>query len=165
MNTVAQIWNTIVTSNFFNFVVMVLILAWIFKKADLINKLENAKLNIKSSITNSEKEKLNAEKELLDTKKSVENLDNEIKIKIQDAENRAETMAKNIAAVTEEKVQKIKNSVSTAVQTEEKKLSNTLSKKTAKASSELAKANIKAILKSHPELHEKYINQSIEELG
>ncbi len=165
MNTVAQIWNTIITSNFFNFVVMVLILAWIFKKTDLINKLENAKLNIKNSIAHSEQEKINAEKELLNTKKSIESLEDEIQIKIQDAENKAETLAQNIKSTTESRIQKIKTSVETAIQSEEKMLSAALSKKTARASSELAKEHIKNVLKAHPELHEKYITQSIEELG
>ena len=70
MNTIGQIWNFIVTSNFFNFVVMVLILAWIVKKFDLINALENIKLNIQNTIKKAEEEKAAAEKELINAKKS-----------------------------------------------------------------------------------------------
>ena len=165
MNTIAQIWNTIVTSNFFNFVVMVLILAWIIKKFDLINKLENSKSKIKEVIKNSEREKINAQNEFLKTQKSVEYLEDEIKIKLEDAEKRAETIAKSIEIQTEEKVKKIKSNISRVIQAEEKTISAKLSQKTAKASSEIAKAHIKSVLQAHPELHEKYINQSIEELG
>lgn len=165
MNTIAQIWNTIVTSNFFNFVVMVLILAWIVKKFDIINKLENAKSKVKEVIENSEQEKINAQNEFLKTQKSVENLEDEIKIKLDDAEKRAETIAKNIETQTEEKVKKIKNNIERVIKAEEKTISAKLSQKTAKASSELAKVHIQEVLKAHPELHEKYINQSIEELG
>ena len=74
MNTIGQIWNIIVTSNFFNFVVMVLILAWIVTKFDLINVLENIKINIQNTIKKAEEEKAAAEKELINAKKSVEKL-------------------------------------------------------------------------------------------
>ena len=165
MNTIGQIWNIIVSSNFFNFVVMVLILAWIVTKFDLINVLENLKINIHNTIKKAEEEKAAAEKELLNAQKSVENLGNEIKEKIDSAEIQAEKIAKNIALETEKKVTNIKNNIERAISAEEKTISARLSKKTALASSELAKQHIKTLLEAHPELHEKYINQSIEELG
>ena len=52
MNTIGQIWNFIVTSNFFNFVVMVLILAWIVKKTNLAAALENVKKGQYETISN-----------------------------------------------------------------------------------------------------------------
>ena len=165
MNTIGQIWNFIVKSNFFNFVVMVLILAWIVKKFDLINALENIKINIQNTIKKAEEEKAAAEKELINAKKSVENLESEIKEKIDSAEKQAEKIAQNIALETEKKVTNIKNNIERAISAEEKTISARLSKKTALASSELAKQHIKTLLEAHPELHEKYINQSIEELG
>ena len=58
-----------------------------------------------------------------------------------------------------------KNNIERALTAEEKTISARLSKKTASTSSELAKRHIKSVLDAHPELHEKYINQSIEELG
>ncbi len=165
MNTVGQIWNFIVTSNFFNFVVMVLILAWIVKKVNLGTVLENAVNNIKNIISKAEEEKTSAEKELLNAQKSVKNLDFEIKEKIDTAEKQAEKIAKNIILDTEKKVQNIKSNIDRVLEAEEKTISARLSKKTATASSELAKQHIKSVLALHPELHEKYINQSIEELG
>ena len=165
MNTIGQIWNFIVTSNFFNFVVMVLILAWIVTKFDLINVLENIKINIQNTIKKAEEEKAAAEKELINAKKSVENLESEIKEKIDSAEKQAEKIAQNIALETEKKVTNIKNNIERAISAEEKTISARLSKKTALASSKLAKQHIKTLLEAHPELHEKYINQSIEELG
>ena len=165
MNTIGQIWNFIVTSNFFNFVVMVLILAWIVTKFDLINVLENIKINIQNTIKKAEEEKAAAEKELINAKKSVENLESEIKEKIDSAEKQAEKIAQNIALETEKKVTNIKNNIERAISAEEKTISAILSKKTALASSELAIQHIITLLEAHPELHEKYINQSIEELG
>lgn len=165
MNSIGQIWNFIVTSNFFNFVVMVLILAWIINKINLGDILEKAVSNIKNSIEKSESEKAAGEKELLSAQKSVENLASEIQEKLTAAENQAEKIAKNIIEETEQKVKNIQSNIERSVRAEEKTISARLSKKTATASAELAKQHIKAVLETHPELHEKYINQSIEELG
>ena len=165
MNSIGQIWNFIVTSNFFNFVVMVLILAWIINKINLGEILEKAVSNIKNSIEKSESEKAAGEKELLSAQKSVENLASEIQEKLTAAENQAEKIAKNIIEETEQKVKNIQSNIERSVRAEEKTISARLSKKTAAASAELAKQHIKAVLETHPELHEKYINQSIEELG
>ena len=165
MNSIGQIWNFIVTCNFFNFVVMVLILAWIINKINLGDILEKAVSNIKNSIEKSESEKAAGEKELLSAQKSVENLASEIQEKLTAAENQAEKIAKNIIEETEQKVKNIQSNIERSVRAEEKTISARLSKKTAAASAELAKQHIKAVLETHPELHEKYINQSIEELG
>ena len=96
MNTIGQIWNFIVTSNFFNFVVMVLILTWIINKVNLADILEKAVVSIKNTIEKAEQEKSAGEKELQTALKSVENLDNEIKERINTAEKHAEKIAQNI---------------------------------------------------------------------
>ena len=165
MNTISEIWNFIVTSNFFNFVVMVLILTWIINKVNLADILEKAVVNIKTTIEKAEQEKSAGEKELQTALKSVENLDNEIKERINTAEKHAEKIAQNIITETEQKVKNIESNIERAVTAEEKTISARLSKKAASASAELAKQHIKAVLESNPSLHEKYINQSIEELG
>ncbi len=165
MNTIGQIWNFIVTSNFFNFVVMVLILTWIINKVNLADILEKAVVSIKNTIEKAEQEKSAGEKELQTALKSVENLDNEIKERINTAEKHAEKIAQNIITETEQKVKNIESNIERAVTAEEKTISARLSKKTAAASAELAKLHIKAVLEANPSLHEKYINQSIEELG
>ena len=62
MNTISEIWNFIVTSNFFNFVVMVLILTWIINKVNLADILEKAVTNIKTTIEKAEQEKKKGKK-------------------------------------------------------------------------------------------------------
>ena len=74
-------------------------------------------------------------------------------------------ITKKIEFKKKKKVTNIKNNIERAISAEEKTISARLSKKTALASSELAKQHIITLLEAHPELHEKYINQSIEELG
>lgn len=165
MNTIIQLWNIIITSNFFNFIVMVLILIWIVKKTDLLNLLEKAKDNVKQSIEDAEHEKILAENELLNVEKSVENLEIELKEKIQKAEDHAEVLAKSIADQTNAKLKTIRDNIERVLQTEEKTISTRLTQKTAKVASELAKQHIKSVLSTRAELHTKFINQSIEELG
>lgn len=165
MNTIIHIWNTIVTSNTFNFLVMLAILGWIIKKFDIAGSLENFKSTIINSIKKADEEKETAGKKLLEVKKSVENLETEISQKLDNAKLHAENAARSVIMQTENKVKQIENNVYKIIETEEKKISSRLTSKTAQASAELAKNHIKAVLKQHPELHEKFINQSIQELG
>ncbi len=165
MNTIIQIWNTIVKSNTFNFLVMLLILNWIINKFDIAGKLENFKSSIINSINKADEEKQTAAEELLKAQKSVENLDKEISEKINEAKDHAQKLAKSVIEQNENKIQRIEANVEAVINTEEKKISSILTSKAAKASVELAKNHIISVLKSHPELHDKFINQSIQELG
>ena len=147
MNTVLHIWDTLVKSNTFNFIVMLLILGWIVKKFAIKDSLEGLKNSVINSIEKAKEEKENALTELQKAEKSVENV------------------AENILSKTEEKIKQIEDNIQRTVDAEEKTISAKLASKTAKASAELAKNHIKSMLKAHPELHKKYIDQSIEELG
>jgi len=164
MNSVLHIWNTFVQSNTFNFVVMVAILYWIVKKFNIAESLENFKEGVANSIHKAEDERKSAKSELSAASKSVENLDSEISEKLKDAEKRAKDIARKIAIDAENNVKRITDNIEKVVAAEEKKISSGLTSKTAESAAFLAKDNIRTILKEHPELHEKYINQSIEEL-
>ena len=164
MNTIIHIWDTLVKSNTFNFLVMLAILYWIVKKFDISGNLENFKNSIINSIKKADEEKESAKSVLLSAEKSVENLDNEISEKLKNAGEHAENVAKSVINQAEDKIKQIENSIVKTIETEEKKISSRLTSKTAKASAELAKRHIISVLQAHPELHEKFINQSIQEL-
>lgn len=165
MNTIIHIWDTLVKSNTFNFLVMLAILYWIVKKFDIAGSLENFKSSIINSIKKADEEKETAKNILLSAEKSVENLDSEISQKLKNAKKHAQDVARSVISQTENKIQQIESNVTKIIETEEKKISSSLTSKTAAASSELAKKHIISVLKEHPEMHEKFINQSIEELG
>ncbi len=165
MNTVINIWDTIVKSNTFNFLVMLAILYWIVKKFDIQGNLENFKNSITNSIKKADVEKELAGKTLLSAEKSVANLDFEISQKLKNAKKQAETLVKSIEEQTENKVNQLEKNIEKVIETEEKKISSKLTSKTATTSALLAKNHIISVLKAHPELHERFINQSIQELG
>lgn len=164
MNEITNIWNTLVQSNTFNFIVMVLILGYIFKKINFISILDNVKDNIVSVIEKSKEEKLKAAKELELANELVKNLDNEINEQLNEAQEQAKALSKNIDEETEAKVNNIRKNIERATVTEEKTISARLLNKTAIKALESAKNKISEILKTSPELHDKYIQESIYEL-
>ena len=58
----------------------------------------------------------------------------------------------------------IEKNIDKVVSIEEKKISNLLTEKTSLASIELAKQHIEKMLEQNPELHNKFIQNSIDEL-
>ena len=104
MDAILKIWNTFVTSNTFNFFVMLAIIFWIIKKADISNLFKKSVLVIKNKITDSENAKETEILNLNEAKKSVKNLDVEIKNIIEDAEQKAENLKNNILSEANVKV-------------------------------------------------------------
>ncbi len=164
MKELLDIWNFIVHSNTFNFIVMVLLLVWIVKKFNIKNALEVMKNNIIDSIEKSKQEKESASKTLNEAKDAVKNLDSEINARITQAEEQGKNLAKQILTETDKKVKQIENNIERVVEAEEKTISSKLTSKTVKASVELSKNHIINLLKTNPKLHEKFINESIEEI-
>ncbi len=164
MNELANLWNTIVQTNTFNFAILVLIFAIIFKKIKIGEIIENLKNDIVKSIKLAEDEKSKASSELAEAKKSIEHLDDEINLTLKDAESRAKMIAEQIFDNTQKGIEVIKSNIDKVILNEEKTISTALTDKTAKASIELARNHIMSVLEKQPELHEKYINESIKEL-
>lgn len=164
MENLIHIWNTIVASNTFNFVVMLFILGWVVKKFALKSSLENLQNKVEQTIQTSEKEKEIGILTLENAQKSVENLDDEIAENLDQAKSQAENLAKEILEKAENKVKQFELNIEKAVVSEEKQISARLMSDTAKKSSELAKDKIEKLLEDHPELHEKFINESLTEL-
>lgn len=164
MNQLAEFWNLIVQSNTFNFAILLLIFAIVLKKMNITAMIEKMKDSIIVMIENADKERENAITELETAKKAVENLENEINEQIHRAEIHAKAAAKQILDEASQKVKRIENSVSRAIEAEEKTLSAKLSDKALLAASAVAKEHIIRTLNENPDLHNKYINDSIEEL-
>ena len=78
MDLILHIWNKIVSTNTFNFIVMAVLLYWIFKKVDIMKLLENSRQKVIDSIETSKAEKALAHKKLADANEQVKNLDKEV---------------------------------------------------------------------------------------
>lgn len=164
MNELANFWNIIVESNTFNFAVLLLIFAILYKKLNISNTVEKIKQDVINTINNAKTEKENAKNKLMEAEKSIEHIDEEIKQKLSEASIKGDDIAKQILANTNEKVDLIEKNISRVISAEEKTLSAQMTQKTLDASIELAKQYIKSLLKDNMDLHNKFIDESIDSI-
>lgn len=158
-------WNIIVQSNTFNFAILVVILAVIFVKIDLPGIIEKIRINVSSAIENAQKEKNDAHKELNSARKTVKNTDLEVDEKLKGAKLNAKTLSDEILSHAQQQIKHIEENVNKVIEAEEKKLSGQLLQGVVQSSVELAEKNIIDILKANPELHEKFLEDSISEIS
>lgn len=162
--SIFHIWNVIVQSNTFNFIVFVAILAWIVKKIDIPSAITALQEKIIKLIEDAKREKEIASQSLANAKKEVENLPQVVDEILRDAEKGAGVIGEKLLSEAKKQIQSIEENAQRTISAEEKRLVDLLSKKTSMASVEAAKTNIKNVLQQTPTLHEKYINSSIDEL-
>ena len=157
-------WNLILKSNTFNFIILLLLLTVILKKINLVKLIDEIKIKITEKLNNTEIEKSNADEALEAAKSKLINIDTEINEKNEIANTRANNAASMIKEVTERKLNQIAANTKKTIENDTKSLINILSDKTAKDSIEMAERFIRNKLKAEPNLHNKYIDESIENL-
>ena len=160
----AEFWNLIVQSNTFNFAILVIIIAVVFAKIDLPGIIEKIKNDVARAIENAKQEKENAEKDLKTAQKTAANTDNEVAQQLKTAENNAQNLSQGIMKNTELQIENIKSNILKVINAEEKSLSAKLTQDTVNNSIELAKQNIINKLNENPDLHNKFIDDSITEI-
>lgn len=164
LSTISKIWNIIVESNTFNFIVFALIFVWILKKINIKEIINSLQQKIIKIIDEAKKEHEDAQNELLNAEKAVENLGVELKNIVDDAHKSAEVIGEKILNEAKKQIASIESNAKKVIEAEEKLLISKLTKSTSQASIETAKLHIKNVLEQTPTLHEKYINESIDEL-
>ena len=164
MNAVTDFWNLILESNTFNFIILFVLLVVIMQKLKVSDAIEKLKNDVINAIEDSKQAKENAEKHYSEAKSSIEHIDEEISKRLTLAENQAENVRDSIAETTSRKVKQIEDNVKKVVNAEEKTLIALLTGNTAKASVDVARKYVKSRLKDEPDLHNKYIEESINEL-
>ena len=158
----AEFWSLIVKSNTFNFIIMLIIFAIIWQKLNISEKLETIRLEIANFIENSKHEKENAENQLETTKKDVENIKDEIIKTLESAKISAQNVYEEINKMTHNTVEKIEANVDKIIDNETRKINSKLTINTAQSAINLAKTKLKKMFEENPNLHEQYIEQSIE---
>ena len=126
--------------------------------------IEKIKLSIINSINSAKEEQERAKSKLKDAQKSIENIDNDIAKQLEDASQRGDGLANQILAGAETKVKQIEKNVERVIEAEEKTLSAKMTGKTLNASIELAKKHIVSTLENNQDLHNKFIDESIENI-
>lgn len=164
MDELLKFWDLIVKSNTFNFAILVMIFAIVTSKLNLGEKIENIKNEIVKSIENAKSEKERAAEFLSNTRKDVANVENEVQERLEKAAIHAKNTADTILEEACKKASRFEQGISRTIEAEEKTISAALSKQTARAAIELAKEHIIKTMDENPELHNKFISDSIDEL-
>ena len=160
----ADFWNLIVQTNTFNFAILLIIIAVVFAKIDLPNIIEKIRLEIASNIENAQKLQQEAKTELKKVKKAVKDTDIEVDNKISSAKNSVKLLSDEIDKNAQLQVSQIENNVERVILAETKKISTKLSHDTVTKAIALAKENLLNKLNAEPNLHSKFIEESIKEL-
>lgn len=164
LSEILKIWNILVESNTFNFILFLFFIGLILKKvniAAIINLLQQKIIKILDEVQN---DKEDAHNKFLQAEKAIENLPQELDGIISEAQKSAKVIGDKILNEAKKQVEIIELNAQKSIDAEEKLLISKLTKNTSNASIEAATSHIKNILIQTPTLHEKYINESIDEL-
>lgn len=164
LSTISRIWNVIVESNTFNFILFVLIFAWIFKKINIKGIINSLQEKIVKIIEEVKKDKADAQNEFFQAEKAIEHLEEELQVIVGDAQKSAKVISNKILTEAKKQIEDIESNAKKIIDAEEKLLIAKLTKNTSHASVETAESHIKCVLEQTPTLHEKYIDESIDEL-
>lgn len=164
MDTLLRIWNVIVESNTFNFIIFLFLFALIFKKINLKAIIESIHQKIVKLLEETEKNHEEAYQNLISAEQAIENLGEELNTIITEAEKSAKVISEKILIEAKKQLEDIESNAEKIIDAEEKMIVSKLTKNTSHASVELAKLHTKKVLEETPTLHEKYINESIDEL-
>ena len=164
IETLLEIWNKILTSNLFNFVLMLVLLGWIIEKTNLAQKLEDGRKSIEDKITNAKLNKENASKVLFETQEKGEEIDREIFETIEKAERNAVIVGEKIINDAEKQSAEYGKNIKATIDSNIEKLKLNLTTKTAQQAISMAKKHVEEQLEEKRELHIRYINESIDAL-
>lgn len=164
MSELGSLWNLIVASNTFNFIVLVVIIAVVMSKLRVPELLTGLKDSIIAKIEASKKAKSDAEVSLSEALDKVKNLSNEVDEKLLLAKMQADNVAESIQEAAKRRIRQISDNVDKVIDAENKTLYTKLSDDTVKASINMATDYITRRLKENPDLHKRYIDEGIKEL-
>jgi len=165
MESLIVIWNKILTSNLFNFVLMLVLLGWLIDKLKLADTLEAGRKKIEDKILNAKKEKEDALQLLYETQDAGVNVEQEALEIIEKSAKNAVLVGEKLVEDAEKLAETFSVSTQKAIDTNTEKLRLNLTNETANTVINLAKNHIEKLLKEDRNMHIKYINESIDKLN
>ena len=159
-----EIWNTIVQTNTFNFIIFVLIFAILLKFAKIGNVLSGMQNKVAKFIDDSKSAKEDSLKKLNEAQNTVSKVGDEIKKIIDNADLNAIRLGRKMAADAKIVSENILKSAQKTNEAKGRKIIAELSQQTAMTSVELAKQHIINVLDKKPQYHAKFIQESIDEI-
>ncbi len=159
-----EIWNLIVKTNTFNFIIFVALFAIIIKYAKVGNMITSMQAKVKQFIDDSVNAKEKSKKELQIAEQKVQNVTSEIKKIHDNADLNAMRLERKILADAHIQSESILQNADKVNEANGKKIISELSQEAALVSVELAKRHIISVLKKKPQYHAKFVSDSINEL-
>lgn len=164
MQEIISILKLLAESNTINFIIMVALLWYIVRKIHLGAFFDGASDKIHSNIENSELSKQRSEGTLAESQKKMDKLPDDLAALEKTSESKIKAFEEKIKSNTERTIFDLGQSIKRVMEIEEKKVSNIMTEKTSRDSIALAKNKIIDILNKNPDLHNRFIQQSLEEL-
>ena len=159
-----EIWDIIVKSNTFNFIIFIAIFAVIIKAAKVGSLIENLQMKVKKFIDDSSAAKEQSVIDLKDAEIAASKAEDEIKEILDSANLNAMRLGRKIMADAHVQSENILFNADKINDSNGKKIISGLSRTTALAAAELAKKHIISTLAKKPQYHAKFIENSINEL-
>lgn len=160
----SDILHLLIHSNTLNFLIVLSILVVIFVKLNLKEKIEVLRDEIRTYVDTSVQEKNVAEQNLSLIKDKIKKLPEEIEDIKKSTENSVKSIGEKIRADIDEQKQDIANSAERIFNLETKKFKQKLTSVLSEKSVEIARYNAIEQLKGNSQLHNKYIDNAIDEL-
>lgn len=160
----AEIWQLLIKSNTINFLIVLGIIIFLVAKLNISSKIDALRNEIKNFVDASVQEKENAQKELDKIKEKIVHLPDEIKDIEDTAQKNIKGIEQKIEVEIQEKMQDVENNAKRILNLETKKFKSKLSGILSEASIKLARQNAIEQLEQNRELHDKYINEAIDEI-
>lgn len=157
-------WNIIVQSNTFNFAILLIMIAIVLVKLDIISIIEKIRQSVISKIENANFAKEDAQKQLNSAKDTVKDLEVEISEQLQNAKKNADTFVEQISKNTQQQIEKLEEDIRKTVFAEEKRLSSKLAKDVVTESILQAENKLSDIISQDKALQERLIEESLQEL-
>ena len=159
-----EIWNIIVKTNTFNFIIFILLFALIFKFVNISKVLSGMQSKIAKYIDDSESTKADSANKLKEAQQTVAKVGEEINEILTNTDLNAMRLNRKMMADANVSAENILKSADKLNDSKGRKIISELSQNTAAASVELAKKHIINVLEQKPQYHAKFIQDSIEEM-
>ena len=155
----------IARTNLFNFILFASIIAFIFVKLDVIGIIENAKNSVVDTIKNSEKTKSDSEDVLSEAENKISNLSEEVDSIINSSVDNAKLVGDKLLSDTNNTLENMRHNSEKLVENKTESIRNDIFKRASLASVEVAKSKIIEELNNNRELHNKLIDESVEQIN
>lgn len=164
MEMLNQILDYLARTNLFNFLIFAGIITALVIKLDVKSKLEDARVSVKEKIDESENAKIDSETTLNAIEESMNHLSEEIDTILNQSEENAKIVGKKILEDAQKSAALVAENTEKAIENSISVLKNDIIRRASLASIEVAKAHIIEELNRNSDLHNKLIDESINEI-